>query len=399
MHIRNHTPAVQNFDHWIRTEFKALNTQLDELYFAQKDRSDVTLQPEKTKPLTDELTETGRRYIAELLKEGNTDSGFDAGFDLLGNVGLYMAACRRHEITEPSRETKSPLVEASALAMQIGASLGVTPRFSTSHLTTHNSAVNGQYKSFTSLNDEIVFIDYNTRGILAYMRTAEALLKVLPLGISHPLTADLLKVAKHGLEDVIKYNDELFAKLDTDRFFYCVRPYYKPYRVGQNVYRGANAGDFAGINAIDLLLGVCQGDDPYYSQILVDKFLFMRPEEQAILRDCMRRESLLNALLNVPAEQTHQSWFKTNAQLFLDVLELHGVAASQHHNQLVDRFITKMAANEPQPALDKITASGPPLPVLLRSLEKLKDLRNAADRDDIPSRYADIEKLKSRVSG
>jgi hypothetical protein len=39
-----------------------------------------------------------------------------------------MAACRRHELTEPSREHTSPLREASALALQLGASLGVTPR-------------------------------------------------------------------------------------------------------------------------------------------------------------------------------------------------------------------------------------------------------------------------------
>jgi hypothetical protein len=146
------------------------------------------------------------------------------------------------------------------------------------------------------------------------------------------------------------------------------------------------------------LLGVCQGDDPYYSQILVDKFLFMMPEEQATLRDCMRRESLLNTMLAVPPEDAASEWFQTNGTLLLEVLELHGHAAGQHHNQLVHRFIAKMAENEPQPALDKVTASGPPLPVLLRSLEKLKDLRAAADRDDIPSRYHDVQQLKARVS-
>jgi hypothetical protein len=398
MRYSNQTVAVKNFDLWIRNEFKQLNTQLEEIYFAQSDRSDVNYQASISKPLTDELTATGRAHIAELLKEGNTDSGFDAGFDLLGNVGLYMAACRRHDITEPSRETKSPLIEASALAMQIGASLGVTPRFSTSHLTTHNSAVNGLYKSFTSLQDEILFLDYNTRGILAYMRTADALLKILPLGMSHPLAGDMLQVAKQGLQDVIKYNDILFNELNVERFFHCVRPYYKPYRVGQKEYRGANAGDFAGINVIDLLLGVCQGDDPYYSQILVDKFLFMLPEEQATLRDCMRRESLLDSMLSVSPEQTNTAWFKTNGALFLEVLELHGYAASQHHNQLVERFIAQMAKNESQQAYDKVTASGPPLPVLLRSLEKLKDLRCATEREDIPSRFADVQLLKARVA-
>ena len=43
------------------------------------------------------------------------------------------------------------------------------------------------------------------------------------------------------------------------------------------------------INVIDLLLGVCRADDAYYSQLLVDKFLFMTPEDQLVLRDCMRR--------------------------------------------------------------------------------------------------------------
>ncbi len=394
----NQTAAVKTFDQWIRSDFKRLNSQLEEIYFAQSDRSDVNFQPLVTKPLSKELTDAGRAYIAALLKEGNTDSGFDAGFDLLGNVGLYMAACRRHDITEPSRETKSPLIEASALAMQIGASLGVTPRFSTSHLTTHNFAINGLYKSFTSLEDEVLFLNYNTRGILAYMRTADALLKILPMGMSHPLAGDMLNIAKQGLQDVIKYNDILFNELNIERFFHCVRPYYKPYRVGQNEYRGANAGDFAGINVIDLSLGVCQGDDPYYSQILVDKFLFMLPQEQAILRDCMRRQSLLDSMLSVTPEQTSSPWFKKNGALLLDVLELHGYAASQHHNQLVERFIAQMAKNEPQQAYQKITASGPPLPVLLRSLEKLKDLRCATDRDDIPSRFAEVQLLKDRMA-
>jgi hypothetical protein len=35
--------------------------------------------------------------------------------------------------------------------------------------------------------------------------------------------------------------------------------------------------------------------------------------------------------------------------------------------------------------------------VLLASLEKLRDLRVAADRKDIPSRYADIQRLKATL--
>jgi len=44
-----------------------------------------------------------------------------------------------------------------------------------------------------------------------------------------------------------------------------------------------------------------------------------------------------------------------------------------------------------------ITASGPPLPVLLRALEVLRDLRTAADRQDIPTRHADLARLRGYV--
>ena len=383
------------FDGWIRNGFKEMNTELEELYFAQDKREDIASTGQEIKHA---LVEEGRQYIAALLAEGNTDQGFENGFELLGNVGFYMAACRRHEITEPSRETKSPLVEASALAMQLGATLGVIPRFASSHLETHNRAINGAYKSFTSLPDELLFLDYNTRAVFAYIRAAEALSHALPLGVSHTITYDLLVAAKVALEDVVKNNKELFETLDTDRFFYCVRPYYKPHRVGLHEYRGANAGDFAGINVIDLLLGLCRADDPYYSQLLVDKFLFMRPEDQLVLRDCMRRESLLDGFLDQLEQNSDQPWFKRNASMFLDVCAAHGQTALQHHEQLVNKFVERPAVDANIADQEGLTASGPPLPVLLKALRKLCDLRNAAERDDIPSRYRAIRQLRNSLS-
>jgi hypothetical protein len=330
------TMNAQNFDQWIRGNFVALNTELEELYFATENPEVVEGIGEDIKL---QLVEEGKVFIVDLLKEGNTDEGFDSGYDVLGNVGLYMAACRRHEITEPSRETKSPLVEASALAMQLGASLGVVPRFASAHLETHNRAHNGVYKTFTSLPDEEFFITYNTRAALAYIRAADALLRILPLGVSHPITADLLNVATRGLQDVVASNEVLFERLDIDRFFYCVRPYYKPHRVGLHEYRGANAGDFAGINAIDLILGLCRADDSYYSQLLVDKFLFMPPQDQLVLRDCMRRDSLLDGFLEELDQHKGQPWYQQNVALFLDACEAHGQTAIQHHEKLVAKFI------------------------------------------------------------
>ncbi len=389
------TTNVAAFDSWIRTGFREINTELEEIYFAQENRAAVQNVGDSIKK---QLVEEGRSYILHLLDEGNTDEGFDSGFDLLGNVGLYMGACRRHEITEPSRENKSPLIEASALALQLGASLGVTPRFATSHLATHNYAVLGAYKSFTALEAEYLFLEYNTRGIFAFKRAADALVRTLPLGVSHPVSYDLLVAAKDALMDVVAVNDKLFKKLDRDRFFYCVRPYYKPYRVGLHEYRGANAGDFAGINEIDLLLGLCSADNLSYSQLLVDKFLYMMPEDQARLRDVMRRQSLLDSFLEHVESHGTEKWFQKNARIFLEVCEAHGNTATQHHDQLVSKYIEKPAKKLPQESLNNITASGPPLDVVLGALEKLRDLRMAADRDDIPSRFADIQRLKARLS-
>lgn len=381
------------FDQWIRTRFVELNSALEQLYHQQEDRANVEGVGLKEKLA---LQHEGENCISELVAEGNTDEGFDSAFDLLGNVGLFMAACRRHEITNPARESKSPLVTASGLAMQIGASIGVTPRFATAHLTTHNKSVNGVYKRFTDLSCEKIFVDYNTKGILAYKRAADALLKILPLGISHPITADLLVLAEQALHDVNISNQSLFNKLNAENFFYQVRPYYKPYYVGAHIYRGANAGDFAGINVIDMLLGLCFANEPYYAQILVDKFLYMMPEDQAILRDCMRRPSLMDSFLASSACDK-ATWYQKNLTLFLKVCDAHGETAKQHHDLLVQKYITRPAKSMAQKHLGAITASGPPLDELIDGLKKLTDHRAAVEREDVHTRYHDIIKLNATL--
>jgi Domain of unknown function (DUF1864) len=385
---------AEAFEAWIRTSFVEMNTELENLYFAQTNRANVHGCGDSIKA---ELRDEGRVYVAELLAEGNTGDGFDSAFGVLGSVGMYLAALRRHELTNPAREERSPFLEASSLALHLGASLGMAPRFSTAHLATHNRARAGVRKSFTSLPDEFLFIDENTRGILSLQRAADALGRIVHLGVSSPVADVMFDEAKLALRDVIRFNDRLMRELDVDRFFYSVRPYYKPYRVGRQEYRGANAGDFSGINEIDLLLGLCRANDPYYAQLLVDKMLFMIPADQARLRDCMTRTSLLDELLRLMDEHTQAHWFQKNAAAYLEVCDLFGASAAQHHDGLVKRFIETPSANLNAAELDGITASGPPLPVLLRSLEVLRDLRLAAPRAGLASRHDDLCRLRSAV--
>lgn len=379
------------FDGWIRSAFVQMNTELEELYFAQDNRANTEGIGDSIKA---RLRDEGRDLVVRLLAEGNTGDGFSSGFGVLGNVGLYLGALRRHELTNPAREEKSPFPEASSLAMHVGASIDMAPRFATAHLATHNLALKGVRKSFTSLPDEFLFIDENTRGILGLQRAADALGRVVHLGVSSPIAAQLFTDAANALEDVARFNQRLADELDVDRFFFCVRPYYKPYRVGRTEYRGANAGDFSGINEIDLLLGLTRANDPYYAQLLVDKMPFMLPSEQARLRECMTYRSLLDEMLLLADDCAQEDWFQTNARGFLRVCDLFGDYARQHHDLLVDRFITHPAMTLDEAHLKGVTASGPPLSVLLRSLQILRDYRCAEPLDGNKTRHADLAWLR-----
>lgn len=383
--------ASDNLDGWIRSSFRAMNTELEELYFAQEDRANVDGVGEGIKKT---LADEGLALVRPLVAEGNTNEGFERTFATLGNLGLLFAALRRHELTNPAREQKSPFDEASALGMHIAASLGVVPRFANVHLNHHNRAVDGAPKSFTTLIDEKIFNDYNTFSILCYQRAGDALARIPALGISNPAATLLLNDARAALDDVFKYNEILFNKLNPDRFFYSVRPYFKPYRVGRQEYRGANAGDFSAINEIDLLLGVCRGNDPYYAQLLVDKMLYMTPEDQARLRMALTYKPLLDEFVEAIDRSAKSEWFKVNAALFLDVCAAHGRAAAQHHDKLVDTFIVKKTRELEQRHMAQITASGPPLHVLIKALEKLRDLRGARPSDEFETAAGKIDAVR-----
>jgi hypothetical protein len=108
----------------------------------------------------------------------------------------------------------------------------------------------------------------------------------------------------------------------------------------------------------------------------------------------MTYRSLLDELLAVADQHSNEAWFQRNARSFIEVCELFARTATQHHDMLVKRFIEKPAESLVETDLQGITASGPPLPVLLRSLETLRDLRVAAKRLDLATRCEDLAKLR-----
>src|SRR5688572_26418268 len=60
------------FDHWIRGSFMEINTELENLYFAQDDRADVSAGEQLKARLRDE----GHVHVVALLAEGDTGDGF-----------------------------------------------------------------------------------------------------------------------------------------------------------------------------------------------------------------------------------------------------------------------------------------------------------------------------------
>jgi hypothetical protein len=386
---------IRRFDEWIRGRFRELNTELEELYFAAREPGGAIRDVGQAQKVA--LAEEGHQRIAALsARMIETDDG-GALYDLLGNIGFYMAACARHQIDEGGPGTAATAArdrEVTALALSIGARLGVAPRLLASHLMTHNVARDGRYKTFTRLRDEVVFLDVNTISVFAYERAAQAVLRVKPLGVSHPVAATLLATAKQALDEVITTNRRLLEELDDERFYVNVRAYYKPHRVGATVYRGPNAGDSAAISVLDLMLGLCRPTDPSYSQILLEKMPYLAPEDQSSLRCCLGERSLMDEFLGEMIEHACEPWFKRNLALFLDVCALHGQATSEHHEKLVEKFVRQPTARLPlEASQDNLTASGPPLPVVLASLEKLRDRRCARLRDGVSTRYHDIQRL------
>ncbi len=384
--------SVPALDHWIRNRFLQINTELEEYYFAA---NSMLVDDAYSLPIKQSLLEEGNNLIAAILKNpDDIPSTYEERFYLLGNVGMYMAACRRHEIDKTLESGYSPLSEASTISFQLGSALGVAPRFMATHLGLYNHAEKGVYRTFTQLEDETIFVDYNTLGTLAYKKAADALERAMRFGVTHSLTDYLFNDALSALQEVLRFNEKLDEKLDIKRFFYNVRPYYKSYRVGRRDYRGANAGDFAAINEIDLLLGLCSRNDPFYLDIMIDKKAYMPQSEQLRLQDSIAKTSFMDEFLDEMDSCKNVTQYQKNLRTFIQLCETHGRAYAFHHDQLVKKYIEGPAVNLSEAQKVNLTASGPPLPVLLESLGKLRDLRMAAERSDIPSRHADLKKLK-----
>jgi hypothetical protein len=361
--------AIDRLDAWLRTTFVEHNTALEEAYFAAgvEFLDDPALGVHKGVVLREGAACAG---ALDDLPEGSSER-----YELLGMVGFVLGACRRHEA-----EDAAVLAPVWSLARRLGESLGVAPRYVFAHQAFYNTARHDRFRTFTSLADEAAFVELNAVGVLAYVRAAEALRRVPAVGVSNPIAGYLLDTARQALEEVLASNQRLARGVSIERFFRNIRPYFKPYRVADSVYRGANAGDFAAINEIDVLLGLCDVRDAFYSSIVAEKIPFVPPDEQLALRELGEVGTLL-ARFEREAEQGVTPGLRANAERFLAVCRAHGAAYAFHHHGLVKPFLERPAAEIPPDRLAGLSASGPPLEEVVAMLARLLALRT--DREPL----------------
>ncbi len=357
--------SVARLDAWLRSTFVEHNTALEEAYFGAgvEFLDDAALAAHKRVLLHDGAAHAG---AIDVLPERIAER-----YELLGMVGFVLAACRRHEA-----EDAALLAPVWAVAQRLGDSLGVAPRFVFAHQAFFNTARRDRFRTFTALPAEAAFVELNGLGVLAYGNAAAALRQIPAMGVSNPMAGYLLDTARTALEQVLAFNQRLAREVPVDRFFRNIRPYFKPYRVGDMIQRGANAGDFSAINEIDVLLGLCDPGDPFYASIVAEKLPFVPPEHQPALRELGAAGTLL-ARFETEAEAGVTGQLRENAERFRAVCRAHGAAYAFHHHALVKPFLERPAAATPPDRYAALSASGPPLEEVIATLARLRVLRTA----------------------
>jgi hypothetical protein len=370
--------AVERLDAWLRTDFIAVNTALEEAYFAE--RIDVICGRGDLDALKSELLRGGAPLMRDLAASSTLPDDPRAAYRVLGLIGHYLAACRRHEA--PLSATEGGRDAAWNVSIRIGTRLNVAPRFVFAHQSLFNEAIAGKFRTFTSLPDEELFIRLNALGVLAYQRAAHALRNLADVGVSSAVAAYLFEDAEVALIDVLKFNQDLSRQLNVDRFFLNIRPYFKTYRVGDREYRGANAGDFSAINEIDVSLGLCRMDDAFYRAIVFEKIAHVPPDDQAALRTLDRRPSLLDRFVHELDLTGVTGQWRHNAARFLRAVKAHGAAYAHHHHRLVKAFVEAPSKTLASAHSAGVTSSGPALDEVMSMLQRLTELRTGHDAHD-----------------
>ncbi len=253
-------------------------------------------------------------------------------------------------------------------------------------METYNRAVNGTYRTFTWRSAEKTFLDYNTRSAFAYMRAADALGRIHPMGVSHPAVHDLLVDARNALQDALALNTELGRRPRRRRVLLLRSPVLQ-----------AVPGRLPGVPRCERRRLRRVQPDRHAARTVQPHRPVVHPgrAREVPVPDTRRATAAPRVVpppepARQPPRPCRRAATRTGSG---GTPRPTSTCARPTEQPQLNTTTISSTTSSPRPAeripaehLDGITASGPPLDVLLRALEGLRDRRLAADRDDIPTR-------------
>ena len=389
---------AEAFERWIRTSFVEMNTELENLYFAQDNRSDVIGGGGSIKAA---LRDEGRCPCPRCSPRATPATDSTAPSACSAASACTSRRLRRHELTNPAREERSPFPEASSLALHLGASLG------------HGAAIldgaSGDAQPGAGRRAQELHIA--PRRISVHRREhARDLVAAARGGCARPDRSSR-RLESGGRRDVrgsearaarrhpVQRPADGASSMSTGSSTPCGRT-TSPIASDARSIAAPTPGDFSGINEIDLLLGLCRANDPYYAQLLVDKMLFMIPGDQARLRDCMTRTSLLDELLELDRRTRGQRLVPAQCGA---PTSRSAICSANPRPNITTAWSSASSRRLPPNSTREDSRASPRAARRCRCCcarsRYLRDLRLAADRTDIASRHADLGRLRRAVRG
>jgi hypothetical protein len=307
----------------------------------------------------------------------------ESAFQLLGDVGTFAASCNRHNV-KMFREGGDAIKPLGGIINKLSIITGTAPRAIINHFTIDNIAIDGEYRGFTHSVDEKLFFDFGTIAMLAYEEASSALKKVQSLGFSHPLSIDFLQKASKALNKVEQTYQKV-EQLKPMSFYGEIMPYLSAHKIRSKSVRGFSAGDFGSANEVDLQLGVCVLEDPFYAGICLEKMPYMRRRGQDSLREVCGFNNILDQFL-LHSNMSESPWYKDAGKAFLGVIEANRSVGKRHHDVIIEKYLTKAIPDD-----ENQNEARAHLSQMVKFLERIRDLR-AAEIDNIP--YSKAKKVR-----
>lgn len=278
---------LKQFDDWIFSEFPRINSAIDH---GQREA-------------LSSLRSTGLSHVISISERLDCDHdklSHTELSELVGNVGMFLSAILRHGCSIDGVEF-DPAHQILQTAYTV---YGFPPRDTLETYVFMNEPRNGRYKAFTILPDEQAFIDL-TKKAVGQIRLALQELRELSLEKRNDAVERLVRAKLHceqyrGFLQAFLAKDERGEAAVIPKVFYeNFREYFPALSTCGREWGPPSAAFANDIMEFDLRLGLSDSTYVKHVESRLEHFL---PEVQVGLQDALDSQSLLQQVVNQPAQ-------------------------------------------------------------------------------------------------